>query len=83
LADDGLKCADPDFFMVWNRNRYRTLEQPLLHYNVAAPPTYFCEAMSCQMEHTCLPERTRSLPKGHLDLGYENLAVKTLLNFFR
>ncbi len=28
------------------------------------------------------PERTRSLPKSHLDLGYENLTVKALLNLF-
>jgi len=35
-----------------------------------------------RMEHTSLPERIRSLPKCHLDLGYENLAVKTLVNLF-
>lgn len=32
-----------------------------------------------RMEHTSLPERIRSLPKCHLNLSYENLAVKTLV----
>jgi hypothetical protein len=35
-----------------------------------------------KMEHTSWPERTRSLLNCHLNLGYENLAMKTLLDLF-
>ncbi len=35
-----------------------------------------------KIAHTSLPERTRSLPNCYLNLGYKNLAMKTLLDLF-
>jgi len=45
LTDNGLKCSNSNFMMVWNRNRYGAVGKLLLHYDMAPALTDFEEAM--------------------------------------
>jgi hypothetical protein len=48
LTDDGSKCSNSNFIMVWDRNRYCALGKFFLHDDVATAATDFYEAMRCQ-----------------------------------
>jgi hypothetical protein len=45
LSDDGLKCADSDFGMIWNGNGYGTTIGTSLHDDVTASLPDGLEAM--------------------------------------
>ncbi len=40
-----MEGSDSDFIMVWDRDRYCALGKSLLHYDVAAAPAQFDEAI--------------------------------------
>src|SRR5262245_23949036 len=60
--------------------RRHTVGEPPLHDDVAAAPPHLHEAVP-PLAHTSWPERTRSLPNGHLDLSNVDLPAESSRDF--
>ena len=63
--------------MKGNGNGYPSFFHVLLHDPVAAPLTDGMNPSCSRILQISVPERTRSLPNKHLDLGYKYFALKS------
>jgi hypothetical protein len=67
--------------MVRNGHGDGRVLRPLLHHDMAAPPSHLCESMA--RENAARPDSTRSLANLDLKLGYKQFRVPASFDFRR